>query len=362
MRITRITLIAALVAVAAFGFVLSASEGGNSHAFAQAEPQGKLAEVLERGVLNCGVSGTLPGFSVPNPDTGVMEGLDADFCRVVAAAIFGPDDVDSHINFVSLTANERFTALQAGEVDVLMRNTTWTLTRDTSLNSDFGPTTFYDGQGLMVKVDLIDLGVQSLADLEGARFCTQSGTTTEKNMVDAYSGIFGEAPELVLAEDSAGTLRDFENDACDVLTSDKSQLAGLRSAASDPSSMVILPDTLSKEPLGPMYLDDDAQFADAVNWATFATFQAEEFGISSENIGDFAGSDDTQIARFLGQDDSGLGSLIGLSDSFAADVISAIGNYDEIYQRNVAPIGVPRAGSVNDLWTNGGLVYPPAWR
>lgn len=358
MRITRIVLAIALIA--AFGFAFTARDGGS--AFAQVDPSGKLSEVLERGVLNCGVSGTLPGFSSPNPDTGVMEGLDADYCRVVAAAIFGAEDVDSFINFVPLTANERFTALQAGEVDLLMRNTTWTLTRDASLNSHFGPTTFYDGQGLMVTQDLIDLGATSLTDLEGARFCVQSGTTTEKNIVDAYSAAFGELPELVLAETSDASLRDFENAACDVLTSDKSQLAGLRSSSSDPSSMEILGDTLSKEPLGPMYLDDDAQWSDIVNWATYATMQAEEFGITSENIGDFDGTDNIEIARFLGQDDSGLGGLIALPDTFAADIITAVGNYAEIYTRNVEPIGVPRAGSVNELWTTGGLLYPPAWR
>lgn len=326
------------------------------------EAGGKLAEIRERGVLNCGVSGSLPGFSNPNPDTNRMEGLDADFCRVVAAAIFGPDDVDSHINFRPLTANERFTVLQAGEVDVLMRNTTWTLTRDASLNSSFGPTTFYDGQGIMVKQDLIDAGVQSLADLEGASFCSQSGTTTEKNIVDAYTQLFGAAPELVLAETSDATLRDFESGACDVLTSDKSQLAGLRSASSDPGSMTILPDTISKEPLGPMYLDDDPQFADIVDWSVYATIQAEEFGITSQNIDEFMGSEDVNIARFLGQDDSGLGTMLGLSDTFAADIIRAVGNYGEIYERNVSPIGIPREGTLNALWTNGGLIYAPAWR
>jgi general L-amino acid transport system substrate-binding protein len=365
MRLNRILLIVALLVVTTTGSALFnnyVSVNSNTAVFAQAEPMGKLAEVIERGALNCGVSGTLPGFSAPNPDTGVMEGLDADYCRAVAAAIFGAEDVDGHINFVSLTANERFTALQAGEVDVLMRNTTWTLTRDASLNSDFGPTTFYDGQGLMVKSELIDLGAASLADLEGARFCSQSGTTTEKNMADQYSAVFGELPVLVLGETSDATLADFENDACDVLTSDKSQLAALRSASSDPSSMVMLPDTLSKEPLGPMYLDDDAQFADVVNWATYATFTAEELGITSENVGDMMGSDDVSVARFLGQDDSALGAQMGLSNDFAAHVVMAVGNYAEIYARTVDPIGVPRAGSLNGLWTDGGLLYSPAWR
>lgn len=330
----------------------------------QAEPGPKLTEIVERGILNCGVGGALPGFSSVNPDTNRMEGIDADFCRVVAAAIFGPDDVDSKVNFVPLTANERFNALQAGQVDLLIRNTTWTLTRDASLNSNFGPTTFYDSQGLMVKQELIDSGVQSLADLEGASFCSQSGTTTEKNMVDAYTQLFGVAPALVLAETSDATLRDFENGACDVLTSDKSQLAGLRSASTNPSNLVILNDTLSKEPLGPMYLDDDTQFGDIVDWAVYATFTAEELGITSQNIDEFAGTEDIVIARFLGQDESGLGALLGLSNTFAADIIRAVGNYAEIYERNVAPVGIPRDSSngINQLYTNGGLIYAPAWR
>jgi len=358
MRSIRFIVAVALIAVAAFGFV----SAGHTRTVSAQEAGGKLAEVMARGTLNCGVSGGLPGFSSANPDTSRMEGLDADFCRVVAVAVFGPDNVDDHINFVSLTAEERFNALQGGNVDLLMRNTTWTLTRDASLNSNFGPTTFYDGQGLMVKTDLIDLGVQSLADLEGATFCSQSGTTTEKNIVDAYTAVFGVAPTLQLAADSPATLNDFVNGACEVLTSDKSQLAGLRSASPDPSSMVILGDTLSKEPLGPMYLDDDSQWGDIIDWAVYATFQAEEFGITSQNIDEFAGTSDVGIARFLGQDESGLGTLLGLSDTFAADIIRAVGNYGEIYSRNIDPIGIPREGSLNALWTNGGLHYAPAWR
>jgi len=358
MRSIRFIVAVVLIAVAAFGFV----SARHTRTVSAQEAGGKLAEVMARGTLNCGVNDGLSGFSAPNPDTGVWEGLDADFCRVVAAAIFGPDNVDEHVNFVPVSAADRFTALQAGDFDVLMRNTTWTLSRDASLNSNFGPTTFYDGQGLMVKTDLIDLGVQSLADLEGATFCSQSGTTTEKNIVDAYTAIFGVAPTLQLAETSDATMRDFENGACEVLTSDKSQLASLRSASSDPSSIVILGDTLSKEPLGPMYLDDDSQWGDIIDWAVYATFQAEEFGITSQNIGDFAGTDNVEIARFLGQDESGLGALLGLSDTFAADIISAVGNYGEIYSRNIDPIGIPREGSLNALWTNGGMMYAPAWR
>ncbi len=336
------------IALASFGLVSAQEDGG------------KLQEILDRGVVNCGVSDGLAGFSLPNPDTGVMEGLDADFCRAVAVAIFGPDyNEGENLNFVPLTADVRFTALQAGEIDLLMRNTTWTLTRDITLGSDFGPTTFYDGQGLLIR---IADGFTSLADMEGAAFCSTSGTTTEKNITDAYRAQFGSDPELVLGPGAAENLADFEAGACDVLTSDKSQLAAIRSVSSDPSSLTLLADTLSKEPLGPMYLGDDSTFGDIVNWAVYATFQAEEMGITSDNIESMMGSDDIGIARFLGETEDGYGDALGIPNSFAADIIKTIGNYAEIYERNVAPIGVPRAGSLNDPWTHGGLMYSPAWR
>jgi general L-amino acid transport system substrate-binding protein len=326
---------------------------------AQDDMGGLLATIQERGVLNCGVSGGLPGFSLSNPDTGRMEGLDADFCRVLAVAIFGDAYTEDSVNFVELTSDVRFTALQAGEVDVLHRNTTWTLTRDITLGSDFGPTTFYDGQGLLVR---IADGFTSLADTEGATFCSTSGTTTEKNITDAYRGLFGEDPVLVLAEGPEQNLADFESGACDILTSDKSQLSGLRSVASDPSSLILLPDTLSKEPLGPMYLGGDSQFGDIVNWSVYATFQAEEYGLTSENIGDMMGGDDINIQRFLGETEDGYGDALGISNSFAANIVATVGNYAEIYERNVGPIGISREGSLNAAWTDGGLLYSPAWR
>jgi general L-amino acid transport system substrate-binding protein len=326
---------------------------------AQTEATGKLAEILNRGKLICGVSGALPGFSNINPDTGRMEGLDADFCRVLAAAIFGPDYTEDSVEFVQLTSDVRFTALQAGEVDILHRNTTWTLTRDITLGSDFGPTTFYDGQGLLVR---IADGFTSLADMEGATFCSTSGTTTEKDITDAYRRLFNSDPQLALAAGPSENLADFEAGTCDVLTSDKSQLAGIRSVASDPSSLTILADTISKQPLGPMYLGDDSLFGDVVNWSVYATLQAEELGITSENIDDMMGSGDVNIQRFLGLTEEGFGDALGIPNSFAADIIHAVGNYAEIYDRNVTPIGIERAGSANDLWTRGGLMYPPAWR
>lgn len=358
MRIARFVLAFAIVltAVALPTMLNDRATNDATPAMAQAEPTGKLAEVLERGRLICGVSGTLAGFSFVDPDTGEVTGFDADFCRVLAAAIFGEATSDT-LEFVSLTAAERFTALQNGEVDVLYRNTTWTLTRDSDVAGDFGPTTFYDGQGIMVPVDL---GVGSLDELNGASFCTQTGTTTELNISDAMS-FRGFEFELIPFETSADSATGYASGRCDALTSDKSQLAAIRSTLDDPSAHVILPDTLSKEPLGPMYLQGDAQWGDVVDWATYATFQAEEYGITSENIDDFRGSDNPEIRRFMGEEGD-LGSFIGLSNDFAANAIAAVGNYAEIYERNVTPLGIAREGSLNDLWTRGGLIYAPAWR
>lgn len=323
---------------------------------AQATPTGKLAEVIERGRLICGVSGTLPGFSFLDPDTNVWSGFDADFCRVTAAAIFG-EATDETLEFVALTAAERFTALQTGQVDVLFRNTTWTLSRDTDLQGDFVVTTFYDGQGLMVPVDL---GVSSIEELDGARICTQSGTTTELNITDAMTSR-GFSFELVPLETSGDTFTAFEGGQCDVLTSDKSQLASLRSSAADPSLYTILPDTLSKEPLGPMWIQGDAQWGDVIKWSVYATMHAEEYGITSENIDSMMGSDSPDMRRFLGEEGD-LGAFLGLSNDFAYNIIKNVGNYGEIYSSNLDPVGIARDGSLNALYTEGGLMYAPAWR
>lgn len=347
MRKFRVSVVLMLMAlVMASVSAVSAQDSGNV-----------LDDVLARGYLNCGVSGGIPGFSFQD-ETGEWSGLDVDFCRVLAVALFGESNDDT-LHIVPLTADVRFTALQAGEVDVLHRNTTWTLTRDVTLGSDFGPTTFYDGQGLLVR---LEDGFATMADMEGASFCSTSGTTTEKNLTDAYRAIFGEDPILILAAGAQDNLADFENGTCDVLTSDKSQLAGLRSSASNPAAYTIIADTLSKEPLGPMYLEDNSGFGDIVNWSVYAVLTAEELGITSENIGDFADSDDANIRRFLGLTEDGFGTSLGISNSFAADIIAQVGNYAEIYDRNVTPLGMAREGSLNAAWTNGGLHYPPAWR
>lgn len=327
-------------------------------AFAQGDGTGLLDQVLQRGVLNCGVNGQLPGFAALNPDTNEMEGFDADFCRAVAAAIFGEVTADN-LTFIQLTTQERFTAVQTGQVDVLFRNTTATLSRDAELGLDFAPITFYDGQGVMVRADA---GVSSIDELDGASICTLTGTTTELNITEAMESR-GLQYELVPFEQASETISAFEEGRCDALTSDRSQLAGLRSNATDPGSMVILEDVISKEPLAPAYLAGDAQWGDIIRWVVYATIQAEEFGITSENVDEFLTSDNEAILRFLGQGEAATGTLLGLDNDFVVNVIRAVGNYGEIFDRNVGPdsaLGLDRGQ--NALWTEGGLMYSPPWR
>ncbi len=327
--------------------------------FASAQEGGSiLDQVRARGSLICGVNGGLPGFGYLDPDTGQMLGFDADFCRALAAAIFGEVTSDNLV-FVQLTAAERFTAVQNRQVDVLFRNATWTLQRDAELGIDFGPTNFYDGQGVMVPADL---GVSSIDDLDGASICVLTGTTTELNITEAMEKR-GLSYELVKFEQPTQTLGGLEEGRCDALTSDISQLAGLRSSAADPGRYIILPDVISKEPLSPAYIEGDPVWADVVRWTVYATIQAEEYGITQANIDEFLASDDAAIQRFLGQGDQASGSLLGLDNDFVVNIIRAVGNYGEIFERNVgvnSPLGLERG--LNALWSDGGLIYAPAWR
>lgn len=318
-----------------------------------------LDAVRERGVLNCGVNGQVPGFGFLDTDSGEWSGFDVDFCRALTAAIFGEVTADNLV-FIPLTTQERFTALQTQQVDVLFRNTTWTISRDAELGLDFGPTTYYDGQGLMVRAEL---GAATIEDLAGASICSLTGTTTELNITEAMESR-GLTYELVPFEQSSETSAAFEEGRCDVLTSDQSQLAGLRSQAADPGSIVILPEVISKEPLGPAYLANDSAWGDVVNWTVFAVIQAEEFGINSTNVDEFLTSENPEIVRFLGQgEDNPSGSLIGLDNDAVVNIIRAVGNYGEIFERNLGldtPLGLQRG--LNRLWTEGGLQYAPPWR
>ena len=324
---------------------------------------GKLGEVQARGTLICGVNNAVPGFGFVDA-AGDHVGFDIDFCRAIAAGVLADPDA---VEYVDLTTETRFTALQSDEVDVLVRNTTYTSSRDGGLAATFLTTTFYDGQGMMVAADS---GFTTIDDMTDTTICVLSGTTTELNLTTRMAGInytpltFDENPQIQAA---------FIEGQCDGWTSDKSQLAGVRSAWPDdqggPEALVILEETFSKEPLGPAVLDGDSQWAQVVDWIVLATIQAEEFGIDSTNVGTFTDTEDAGIRNFLGLEvttDAGTAPFdpgLGLATDFAAQVIAAVGNYAEIYDRNVGPdtpLGLERG--VNALWTDGGLLYAPPYR
>ncbi len=313
-----------------------------------------LQEVQDRGTLNCGVNGVLAGFSLN--EGGEYSGFDVDYCRAVAAAVL--DDPEA-VEFVELDADTRFTALQSGEIDVLIRNTTWTASRDGDLGLDFTATTFYDGQGMMV---MADSEFQSLDDMQDTVICVQSGTTTELNLATVFAAR-GIEYEPELNPDQEVLTGRFEDGACDGYTTDKSGLASFRETTRLGADAVrILDETMSKEPLGPAVRAGDSEWFDVVNWVVFATIQAEEFELTSDNIGAYDG-DDPEILRFLGQgtgEDAQFEAGLNLPQDFAVKVVEAVGNYAEIYERNITPLGLERGP--NSLWTDGGLLYPPPYR
>jgi len=320
-----------------------------------------LDEVKERGTLRCGVNDAVPGFGFVTAG-GDFQGFDIDFCRAVAAGVLGNPDA---VEYSVLTAEQRFTALQAREVDVLIRNTTWTSSRDGSEGATFLTTTFYDGQGMMVRADS---RYQELEDMGGTTICVLSGTTTELNLESQFRSLGIEYTPLSF-EDNDTLQPAFQRGRCDGWTSDKSQLAGVRSnwpeGQGGPDALRILDDIMSKEPLGPVVRDGDTGWAAAVDWIVLATIQAEEFGITSDNVEQMKGSDNPEIQRFLGQPVEGeaFDPGLGLDVEFAANVIGAVGNYGEIYNRNVgpdSPLGLER--NINSLWTEGGLLYAPPYR
>ncbi|MCE8035358.1 MAG: amino acid ABC transporter substrate-binding protein [Halomonas sp.] len=313
-----------------------------------------LQNTIERGAVQCGVSDGLPGFSAPD-DQGEWQGLDVDVCRAVAAAVFGDAEA---VRYISLNAVERFTALQSGEVDLLSRNTTWTTTRDTTLGLNFAGVNFYDGIGFMINRDL---GVSSAKELDGAAICVQSGTTTELNVADYFRANDMQFDPIVF-DTSEQTVGGYEAGRCDVLTSDTSQLAALRIQLSDPDQSVILPEVISKEPLGPVVRQGDDQWFNIVKWSLFAMLNAEEMGVTSENVDEMRNSEDPDIARLLGQDGN-YGEGMGLDANWAYNIISQVGNYGESYERNVgmgSPLQIERG--INALWTEGGIQYAPPIR
>jgi general L-amino acid transport system substrate-binding protein len=321
---------------------------------AQAASAQTLKTVKDRGQLSCGVSQGLPGFSTPD-DKGNWTGLDVDICRAIAAAIFNDA---SKIKFVPLSAKDRFTALQSGEIDVLSRNTTWTLSRDTSLGANFTGVTYYAGQGFLVKKSL---KVNSALELNSASVCVQTGTTTEQNRADYFKGnnmkyeviAFGTADE---------TIKAYESGRCDVFTSDVSQLYAERLKLANAADHVVLPEVISKEPLGPMVRHGDDQWFDIVKWTLYAMVGAEELGVNQKNVEEMAKSDKPELKRAMGTDGN-LGEQLGLTKDWIIRIVKAVGNYGESFERNVgagSKLGIARG--LNQLWSKGGIQYAPPIR
>lgn len=313
-----------------------------------------LGDVKAKGFIECGVNHGLPGFSVSN-EAGIWSGMDVDFCRGVAAAIF---DDPSKVKFVPLTAQERFTALQSGEVDILSRNTTWTMTRDTALGLSFAGVTYYDGQGFMVRRSL---GIASVLELSGTKVCTQAGTTTEMNVTDFFGAKQIPYTLLTFAR-TEQTISAYESGRCDAFSADASQLYSARLKMKEPDKHVVLPEIISKEPLGPVVRQGDDQWFNIVKWILFALVNAEELGVTSRNVDDMRASGDPDIRRLLGVDGD-LGLKLGLSNDWAVNLISAVGNYGEIFNRNVGKdSSLKIARGVNRLWNEGGILYAPPIR
>ncbi len=319
-----------------------------------AAQQKTIDTIKARGSVNCGVSTGVPGFSSPD-DKGKWSGFDVDFCRAVSAAIF--NDADK-VSYKPLTPKERFTALQSGEIDILSRTTTWTISRDSAMGLAFAGIMFYDGQGFIVKKSL---GVKAAKDLNGATVCVQTGTTTELNLADYFrtakmtykSVVFEKSDEAIAAYDSG---------RCDVYTTDASSLYAQKLKMKAPDENVVLPDIISKEPLGPVVRQGDFQWFTLVKWVYYGLLNAEELGITQANVDDMTKSTNPEILRVLGKEGE-FGKGIGLDNDWIVRIIKGVGNYGEIYDRHVgekSPLKIARG--VNNLWTKGGLQYAPPIR
>jgi general L-amino acid transport system substrate-binding protein len=313
-----------------------------------------LDSIKKNDAVRCGVNTGLGGFSIPD-SSGNWTGLDSDMCHAFAAAALGDAN---KVKFVPLSSEQRFTALQSGEIDVLSRNTTWTLSREGDLGTLFAPSTYYDGQGFMVPKKL---GVTSVKGLNGASICVQPGTTTEMNLADYFRGNDMKYTSVVI-DSLAQVNAVFFAGRCDVYTDDGSALAAVRAAAPNPDDYVILPERISKEPLGPVVRQGDDEWFNIVRWTVFATIQAEEWGITSKNLDTFNDTKNPDIQRFLGLS-AGAGKSLHLDDKWAYNIVKQVGNYGEIFERNVGvntPLKLERG--LNALWTKGGLMYAPPSR
>ncbi len=332
-----------LVKRIAAAVVLSVATAGGAQA-------GTLSDVKSKGFIQCGVSQGVPGFS--NPDqSGNWTGIDVDLCRAVSAAVFGDAD---KVKYTPLFAKERFTALQSGEIDILSRNTTWTLVRDTALGLNFAGVNYYDGQGFMVRKEL---GVKSAKELAGTAVCVNIGTTTELNMADFFRAnnmdykpvAFEKADEVVAAYDAG---------RCDVYTADRSTLAAQRLKLSNGDAHMVLPETISKEPLGPVVRHGDDQWLDIVKWSLYLMVEAEENGISQANVDDLKANTKNPVQRRILGLEGDLGKKLGVANDWGYQIIKQVGNYGDVYDKHVGPstpVGLARG--VNALWTNGGLQY-----
>ncbi|WP_373355671.1 amino acid ABC transporter substrate-binding protein [Pseudoroseicyclus sp. CXY001] len=314
-----------------------------------------LDDVKEAGVLNCGVTTGLVGFAAPDAN-GEWEGFDVGICRAVAAAVLGDPTA---VNFVPTTGQTRFTALASGEIDLLARNTTWTFSRDVDLKFEFVGVNYYDGQGFMVPRSL---GVTSAKDLDGATVCIQTGTTTELNLADFFR-VNNINYEPVPIETNAEAQQQYLAGACDVYTTDASGLAATRATFENPGDHVILPEIISKEPLGPLVRHGDNDWGDIARWTLNALIAAEEYGVTSANVEELSqGTDNPEINRLLGTEGD-LGAMLGLEADWAKNAIAAVGNYGELFEQNIGestPIGLARG--LNAQWTEGGLLYSPPFR
>jgi general L-amino acid transport system substrate-binding protein len=321
---------------------------------APASAQATLDTVKKRGKLLCGVSPVAPGFSYAD-DKGVRRGFDVDICRAVSAAVFGEPD---KVEYVPLNTNVRFQAVQSGEVDILSRQNTWSFSRDASLGLDFGPVVFYDGQGLMAPAKL---NVKSAGELANAAICLLPGTTTLQNLED-YFRPKNVKYESVVFENSDEWRNAFFNGRCDAITTDRSDLASVRAIANDPEQYVVLPETISKEPLAPAIRQNDPNWRDIVNWTVYALIAAEEKGITQANVESHLKSEDPEIQRMLGANGD-FGKMLNLDNKWAFNIIKSLGNYAEVFDRNLGPktrLGLTRGP--NRLWTEGGLLYSPPFR
>ena len=341
-------LIKTICGISVFAFILaSCGDGGKKASTVDA--------TKKQGFVKCGVSQGLPGFSNAD-ESGKWTGIDVDVCRAVAAAVLGDAN---KVKYTPLSAKERFTALQAGEIDVLSRNTTWTLERDAAIGLTFVGVNFYDGQGFMVRKAT---GIKSVNDFkDGVKVCTNTGTTTELNMADFFKSK-GIKYEPVVFEKADEVVQAYDSGRCDTYTTDKSGLAAQRTKLTKPDDHVVLPETISKEPLGPVVRQGDAKWEDVVRWSLNVWIEAEEYGVNSGNIDSMKESKNPAIQRIVGAEGTKNGEALGLDQEWSYRIIKQIGNYGESYKKNIADTGILPDRGPNNLWTKGGILYVPPVR